>query len=379
MEISTVDLVIYTKKAGETFFIPGSSFISAEYGRTLNAIDGAVVNFFPRDASGGQLVDFFREPTNWYDCMFEFWRTNRDGFRYLDLDTTWFMRRASIRFAGSTRSLTISGVSCNELLDRRVVLYNSQGPYSVKSGPASSVVRAYIRENFSVDVLDSSREINGLKFIVGADDGFGPVIDIEASHDSVFDVCQKACQLASSNATPTNMYFDVVRTSFETLEFRIYRHRRGKVIAEPLYMGGKSDRMAELTFDYGRERNVVILQGAGFDGKVILGTAISPALASSSPFSRREVLIRSQGIVTQNIANKRAAAMLRNYRPNWVVEGNMGPIEQSGYGSDWGWGDERTVEIDTLRIPTRIEKVNISIAAGSDNVSASYRGEATGL
>lgn len=301
------------------------------------------------------------------------WRNGK-----IDMETTWLIRRI-IRTLDEegTLGISIGAFSANELLNRRIVAYDAGTSYAEKvSMAADNMMKQVIRENFGASASVAARNISTY-FSVEADTSQGPSLTKSIAWNNILDVTQDIALTTISAGSA--VYFDVISPAFNTFEFRTYRGQRG---IDHTFLDGQSpvvlspDR-GNLTsvlrsFDYSDEVTYVYAGGAGFNQFQFVATASHAGRINQSPLNRREMFLSSGGIAQAVIDD--AQAGLRENRPRRVFQGKLVNVPgTTEYGIHWNFGDLVTVEFEGETIDCSIDAVQIEVADGEENITATLR------
>ena len=225
------------------------------------------------------------------------WRNGK-----LDMETSWLIRRMikSLDEDG-TLGVSIGAFSANEILNRRIVAYDSGTSYANKTGiRADNMMKQVVRENFGGSATNTSRNISTY-FEVEADTGLGPVLTKAFAWNNTMDVIQDISLTTISAGSA--VYFDVVSPVYSTFEFRTYRAQRGIDHTfpngqNPVILSPERGNLTSVlrSFDYSDEVTYVYAGGAGFNQFQFVATASSIDRINQSPLNRREMFLSSVGI-----------------------------------------------------------------------------------
>lgn len=264
-------------------------------------------------------------------------------------DTMWLLaKRARALDTNGQHTLTLVCQHPNALLDRRVVAYNEGSAQANKSDLASSVLYAYINENF-VAATDTTRNVSSTHFVLDPTPGaaFGPTLDTAASYQGVLDILNDAAQSAAAQGSYIG-YEVYVQQAPGPFRVRLYNHLRGTdrgyTSSQPLVIGpytAKMNRVA-VSEDWSNAISYVYAGGAGNQDERQVSPASDATLISQSPFGRYETF-ESFNTIGTAILTANAYKVLRDHRPRRDFAATVTPYAEqtSGavYGINYNWGD----------------------------------------
>lgn len=348
-------IVLISCTTGETLRIFSMlEFYSLRYRRALNNV-GVVVAVLPYSASIEALFT--------WDNFIEVYRTDPVG-GLLILEETYFVRSRQRFRTDNEERLVIGGVSLNHLLMRRIV-DPADDPaatagYSVKSGFADTVMRAYVREQ-AADLASADRQFPG--FTVNNVSGVGLPVDKSARYVNLFTVINGLSQAGG-------MDFQISRGTGAALVMDIERIGGVKTIAN--YPGGSwvginpnrgnlSD--PSLAIDRTDEHNYVYALGQG-QGAARRVSEVGSADTVLSPFNRCEFVKDARNVEQTNVAGLISAAYEAlaeqkvvtafEFKPNGVEAGSI-------YRKNWDVGDSITAQWGDFQQDLRITGVEINL------------------
>lgn len=316
------------------------------------------------------------------DAQIEVWRSVDGGTEYLDGGKVWLLRRVE-RPIGSNgqRTSTLNAVCCNDLLRRREIAYDAGTAYTTKTGAADNLIKALARENLGA-LVDSNRDTStyaNISALLAIDSNVsqGATISIAATRDNLLSACQKIAQ--ASATAGTYLAFDISWTG-AILNLSTYTQQRGAdhrspnglnpVILSPDF-GNLSDIV--VTDDYTDEATITIAGGQGTGSSRTIATATDITRTTASPFGGVERFVQANTTEDATTLADVADAALRNGRPRRNVAGRIQETTGTRYGRDWGWGDQVTVQVDTISANARIDAVTVSVKGGVETIDAAIR------
>lgn len=347
-------------------------FLSLEYTLAVNTVGALTVVL-------SQAIDpalFVR------DAQIEVWRSVDGGPEYLEGGKVWLLRRSerTIR-ANGERTSTLTAACCNDLLRRREIAYDSGTAYTSKTGAADDLIKAFARENLGSGVT-SDRDVSAYADIssllsINADISQAPSLTVAAARDNLLSTCQKIAQ--ASATAGTYLAFDITWTG-AVLQLATYTQQRGTDHRSPLGLnpvilspdfGNLSDVI--VTDNYQDEATITIAGGQGTADSRTIATATDTVRTTASPFGGVERFVQANTTGDATALADVADAALRNGRPRRSVAGRIQETVGTRYGRDWGWGDQVTVQVDTVSANARIDAVAVRVAGGVETIDAAIR------
>lgn len=303
----------------------------------------------------------------------------RDGV--LDTETTWLIRGITKKLDSNGRkTVEVEALSANEILDRRVIAYDSGTAQTNKTDYADNLMKAYVNENLGSAASPSTRSVASY-LAIESSGSLGPTLSWEAAWDGLLDVLQDIGQ--STITAGSAVYFDIVAPTLSTLEFRTYRGQRGNDHRypngiNPVVLSVERGNLSTITraYDWSDEITYVYAAGTGVGAARDVQTASSSDRIGQSAFNLREGLAQATGTTSGSVSLADAAdAALRKGRPKRFFDATIVNVPGTAYGIEWGWGDLITAEYEGEAVDCAIDSIEISIAKGKENLRAVLRAE----
>lgn len=291
----------------------------------------------------------------------------------LETETAWLVREVKrATDANGVRKVTLTAVSGNDLLRRRIVL-----SASAVTAAADDQIKRYVRESLSTSATDAARRLPATLFAVAADVGGAPGVTFEADRLNLLTVCQDLAKAAAEMNTP--LFFDVVYLPENSLwELRTYTGARGvdkgSTSGAPVTLSVESGSVGADTLDdnYRGEVTVVYAGGRG-EGAGRLSTTVEDATRSGrSVYGRHESFTSSSTQDSAELTAESRAALQRG-RPTRTYDATAISTSASRYGRDWTFGDVLAVNAYGLQINCRLDAVQVTIdnlAGGRETIRA---------
>lgn len=366
MTLPAYQVDVIDVRSGQVVAIYDSTtFYSLRYSRKLNDI-GVFVLEFPYTTA-------YDTAFNW-DNFVEIRRTHPvTGLS--ELEDTYLVRSKHRYRQDNDERLVIGGMTLAHLLARRIINPaddpSSLDGYSIKSGPADTVMRDYIREQ-AADLAPIARQFPGMT--VPAVLGIGGTINKSYRYDNLFNAL-KEMSLASG------IDFTVRRASYYYTEVILGvigtdKTRTTNEIQRLPWLGldPKRGNIANpsLNIDRADEKNYVYVLGQG-QGEQRIVVESSTADTALTPFNRIEFVKDQRNIDKSDSAGLQSSAaeqlsdhQVKNDFTFDIVNTSQGGI----YHEDWELGDTGTVIWDSLQVDLRIGGIEIEINSDGESLSA---------
>jgi hypothetical protein len=332
-------------------------FISLEYGKKEGEVGSLYIDFPPIFKTG-----FFVPEGRFY-----VYRRMNSGIFELDMDTVWFIRL--IRYKTDEqgkRYIHILAHDAIEIIDRRIVAYNADTPYSDKTGNADSVIKLIMRENFGDLCEDTWRNISDY-LLIDKDAGVAPSITIkDLARRKILPIFQEIC--AMSKEKGMYLTFDLSPID-EELQFKTYVGQRGvnrgSNSKSPLVLTMESDTLsyASIADDHTDEYNFIYAGGTGVKNNRVIKTLYDNKLMAISPYNRCEDFISagtSEDQTDEDIDNL-CKSRLSETRPKIVLNGHIQQSKDCSYGVHYGFGDIITIVYNGISLDVHIDTVSIKV------------------
>ena len=258
--------------------------------------------------------------------------------------------------------LTLSGYDPIYLLTSRIIAYAANSAYTVKTGPADNVIKAFIRENLGSLAVYTVRTLTRLT--VEADLSLGASVNIAASRNKLLETVQKIADTSIQKGTYIS--FDLEFTPPASFTFKTYKNQRGTdrgmTSGNSLVMSEKLGNLVNVTVkeDRADEVNKVYAGGTGKDADRIVAEAASAEI-SNTPWSRREAFSDHSNISDTSTLTDIASSDVRAGRPRKTMTGTVQQVVGCQYGVNYGFGDLVVMEGFGHSADARISTVHIQV------------------
>lgn len=363
MGLPDYQIAVISCTTGQTLRIFGMlEFYSLRYRRALNAV-GVLVAVLPYAAA---LEALFA-----WDNFIEVYRTS-PLTELLILEETYLVRSRQRFRADNEERLVVGGVSLNQLLMRRIV-DPADDPaatagYSVKSGVADTVMRAYVREQ-AADLASTARKTPGLTVSNVA--GVGLPVNKSARYVNLFTVINDLSQgggmdFQISRGTGAALVMDIERIgSVRT----VANYPGGSWVGINPNRGNLSD--PSLAIDRTDEHNYVYALGQG-QGAARQLVKVASADATLTPFNRCEFVKDARNVEQTNVAGLTSAAYEALADQKVVTEFEFQPtgVEAGSiYRKNWDVGDSITAQWGDFQQDLRITGIEITLDDSGEDLT----------
>lgn len=264
-----------------------------------------------------------------------------------------------------------------ELLNRRDIAYRSNRPEADKSGPADSVMKAFVNENAGaaapVDEAGRPRSF-GSEFFVEADAGVGPNVGRQGSFKNLLLTLKQISQ--SSITAGNSIYFDIQHErvgglstfTFKTFQNQIGTDRSVGTGTDPVVFSEARENLRDPSYevDWSDEWNYIYGTGPGIGTDRIIDPEKNVPRHTLTKWSRRENHQDARGETTQLGVAIRAFERLQEERPRERFTGQLIDTPSQKYGVDWFFGDKATAEYLDKRFDGNIDMVSVTIKEDGD-------------
>lgn len=310
------------------------------------------------------------------DSIIEVWR------KLSDEDAEWY-REATLMHRTPRRQITERGTriftsysrGLNDLLRRKEILYPANTAFTLKGGPAESVMKEYVEENAGPTALEvNGRAADGalLGFTVVPSAGQGLDWAGQRSWQNLLDVLQEIAAAAGVD-------FEVVRTDVPgsgaaAFEFRCYWPQLGTDRTATVQFATLFSNMENPYYTKSRteEYNRVVALGAGQDvtRRFIVQDSVYTV---DSPWNTIEKTQDATAEDTLAGLLAIADAALETGKPQETLTFQTLQTSSLLYGRDYFLGDLVTAAFDDDIVTTKkITGVTINMAEGKESVSITF-------
>lgn len=298
------------------------------------------------------------------DCFVEIYRTV-DG-------TNWYLEYAGFHrtpqhqvTTEGHKIFTSYGRSYLDLVWRHHVLYQAKTAYTLKSGPAETVIKSFVTQNMTGIATSPPRVFSGVtpNFVVEADAATGSNWAGQRSWGNLLETIQEI-------ASATDVQFDVRRLPPNTFEFYMkpYTDRSATIILAPEF-----GSMANPSYTYSRteESNVIAVLGQGQNEKRRTYATQSAAVLDS-PWNHIESTYdaRNSDRLTDYMADAQTALTERAAKESFTFEAVQ--TATAAYGAHYFLGDVVTAKFASIVRRKMVAKVKITAAGSVETVNLEF-------
>ena len=348
-------------------------FSSLDYTRIVNSV-GSLVTIIPEiyDQYLFSGTDIIR------DNRIEVYRRIGGGSFYRDMETQWLVVKGNkILNERGERLTKITCVDLMQLLNRRIVAYNSGAAQASKTDQSDDMMKAIVRENFGSLATDTDRDWSAY-LSVEADFGLGQSISKSFSRRKVLRVLNELAN--ASYQAGTYIAFDIVATSQTAMLFRTFSGQRGidrrhPSGINPLILSPEFGNLAGVDrgYDHTNEITYAYAGGQGEGASRLIRTASDTTRINQSPFGRIEGFAdaRTTGDPVQVLDEARS--LVKGGVPANTFAGKIVDGVSTIYGLHYGFGDIVTANFEGESIDCYVDKIRVRVTQDGESVDSQLR------
>ena len=314
------------------------------------------------------------------DSILEVWRSVDGGLPYLVGGRLNFARVVTAQLGQDGQKLYhVEGRDTVDLLNRKIIPYNTGTAQASKTGPTDDVMKSYVNDNSGSGATDWLKQTGrsltpwlGIQPNVSA----APSISKDAGSRSLLMTLQEAALSAYQAGTYT--VFDVVSLVPPTgigLEFRTYTQQRGadhRVISttnKPVLLSAEDGNLVDLEFmkDWSGVINTTYCGPQGFYQDT--------AAASFSVFARTEDYINPLQSTSGSAQNAEAAQHVRDMRLKKTWSARFVDTPGVKFGRDLDFGDFCSARFGWETVDVRLDSLAITLAGGEERIDLLLRSD----
>ena len=293
-------------------------------------------------------------------------------------DTIWFARKGRKILSGKgERTSTIILSDAIQLLNRRIVAYNSGASQASKTDQADDMMKAIVRENFGSLATDTDRDWSAY-LSVEVDLGLGQSISKSFSRRKVLRVLKELAD--ASYQAGTYIAFDIVAISPSQLEFRTFATQRGvdhrwPTSTNPLILSPEFGNLANVDrgYDHSNEITYAYAGGQGEGASRVIGTASDTTRINQSPFGRIEGFADARMTSDTTQVQDEARSLVKQNVPRNTFSGKIVETPSTIYGLHYGFGDVVTANFEGEVIDCYVDKIRVRVTQDGESVDSQLR------
>jgi hypothetical protein len=346
---------------------------SLEFKRKLNDISECTLELSGID-SHINLFDL--------DGQIEIWRCDADASIAWYLEFEGLHRTEQRETKGKGELLyTSKGVGYNDLLNRRIILYNSSSAYTDKSAVGETAMKEYVDENAGPSATSGPRLLES-----GVTTGLS--IEADAAAGAVWTGAQAFKNLLSTLqeiSKSVSLDFGIVGVGAALFEFQVRaiwgadRTNVGLVHATGLNAAGNTPIVFALEFgnminpvyslSRANEITAVVSMGQGLSGNRILALKTNAPAIAESTWNLKESSRGANNEYTSAQLDSGGDAFLEDNQAKEVFTFDVMQIPSCLYGRDYFFGDLVTARYETIERQKKIIGVTIKLENGKEDIS----------
>lgn len=298
------------------------------------------------------------------------WYLEYEGFHRTPI---WFTTQE-----GDDRFISL-GVTYEDLLKRRIILYAKDSAGAAKSGSGESVIKDYVDENAGPGATSPPRELSSgvtAGLIIEADNAAGGSWAGDRAYENLLDVVKEIAQA-------TGVDFRTIGTGPATFEFQAgdlatdrttdglnpITGLNGVGNAPVIFALGFGNMISpSYSVEHREEGNAVAVLGQGIeDDRVLIERSDAAAIAAST-WNRSEASKNANQEDTVQGLNSAGDALLDQLQAKETLDFEVVQTPASLYGRDYFLGDLVTARYKDFEVNRQIQEVEIEIADGHETI-----------
>lgn len=307
------------------------------------------------------------------DALIEVYR--RIGTGAWTLDATFVHRTRQFKVTEKGTKLFISYArGLNDFLRRRSILYSVNTAFTLKSGPADSVMKEFVDENLGPGATNDVRRsassyvatMPGLRVLNTP--GVAPEWSGARGWQNLLEVLKDISE-------PSSVQFEIVRIGNQGLNFQFstYYPLRGQDLSNEIMFDPELGNMKNVDFTVSRteEATVIAVLGPGEEANRSVLMRVSEA-RGDSPFNIIEATYdaRSQPSVDALTSSGDKQLQTLAAKPSFTFE--VLQTDSRAYGRDYNVGDRVRARLDTIQAILTIVSATVNIATGKESIALEF-------
>lgn len=273
-------------------------------------------------------------------------------------NTTFLLNKVTRR----NDTIILSAPDINSVLANAIVAYTSETPYADKTQEESDIsgiyiyfaiddlMRAFVRENLSVEALDIERNNSFLS--VENDRSLAPDGQKAASFANLMSTLQDLAR--QSEEKGTSLYFTLYPNGEDSYIFRVWSNQpnvdRSSTSAVPMVLLEENGDLQDVeeVYDWSEEGNVVYGLGGGSGSQRVNTFRTNDVSLRGGPFSRREFTHDMPDVDNLDVGNLdwvegELGAALIGKRPRVRISAKLNDGGTYVFGQDFSFGDKISI------------------------------------
>lgn len=309
------------------------------------------------------------------DALVEVWRQPAGRGWYREI-TTMFRTPQYDLYENGHETFTIYCRGLNDLLHRRHISYPATTAYTLKSGPADDVMKAFVRENCTSAAVNAIRKSFSIYdptiygFTVSPDSSLAPIWSGARSWLNLLDV------LNDISLPPNNVDFEVIRmgnTGFD-FQFSTFYPLRGIDRSLSLTFAPELGNMSNVKFTRSRteEANIVFVLGQGENtSRIVLTREASDLVQRESFWNAIEITTDARGQETVASLTSQGDELLEKLKAQDQFEFQILQTDTRQYGIDYDVGDKVKAKYH-VTVTKKIIAATVNVSDGKESISLDF-------
>jgi hypothetical protein len=321
------------------------------------------------------LPDTFDQAMAQKDARLIVWRQPSGGRKSIDF--AGLVRYWVYQYVSGVLRRGLAGPCYNDILDTRIIPYNSGTGYTLKNQEADDLMKALVRENLGASATDGDRDLVTPGYLaVDGDTSLATVVWKQCCRLKLLQTLQEVAE-ASKETAATAAYFGVVPSGsgFDMI-FRTnigqwgqdHRYPDGPAGARIFAVERSNITDPKLEIDAREEVTYVYAAGQGEEDNRIILPVYDIARIGESPLNRREMLLDERGEDYISRLGSAGRTALEDGRPATRFTGSIVETPTSRYGIDWGFGDYVTASFLGQQYDVQVSMVNVKLSGQEETI-----------
>jgi hypothetical protein len=319
------------------------------------------------------------------DNTIQVWRSG--DFTAQNNDFWGFLRHWQWNTTGDgLTTLTLSGPDQNDILNRRIVAYNTaETEGTITDTETDDAMKDVFNENFIGGAYDS-RDISGNNVTVSADTTEGAKVTLDISYKNALNALQDLNKASRADGNEVFFWLAVDRVDNDGVahfDFRTSVNQPGTdrtttSLDHPTIFSLEFGNLgaASLTYDYVNEINYFYVGSSGTGASRAIKEVFDLSRINASIWNRREGFKSANAYGGGGIRAIGKAA-LDEHRPRVIFTGDLLEAEQTPFGS-WEFGDKVTVVYNNLEFDVVVRSLTVAgsssgLTQSGSGISAAFR------
>jgi hypothetical protein len=295
------------------------------------------------------------------------------------METSWFVRRIKYYTDSTGQSgIQLTCYDLLDLLDRRIVAYESGSSYTSKNDVAETIMKDLIYENLGVSAFDPLRDMSAYLSVQSTHD-YGAIITKDCSWARLLATIQELA--STSEQLGVRIIFDIAYLSINSFEFRVWQEfkgvDRGVNSIQPLVVSLEAGNLSspELIMDYTSEYSYIYAGGRGEGVSREVQEVYDSLRIGASIFNRREGFVDARNSYSASAVATEANWALYTGRPRILFSGDVLQTPNTVYGINYKYGDKLVAQYKGYSFDCRVNSMIVKHSNEGEEIQTRLIGE----